>query len=383
MSKNIFAEYECSLLNKERFPGLNGLRALAVLSVIPGHIEQMKGIFSLPSTHWFPIPGKIGVILFFTLSGFLITSILIREVYQGNSTLGSFYERRAKRILPLYFLILLSSIFIFNNITQLEMPGFSEHINEKLTLEKAILLLILLPNFIGFIIPYAGHLWSLGVEEQFYLIQPIIIKKLQDVRIIVTIITIFCFFKESLSLLRYFYDTPLLKVLYYQSQFYSCIAIGSLSAIICYTSKRFVINYILTKKAIIISMFFLCYFLYEVNIHNKENIIDYRFYAIIFSIIIINSALRNDTAAFSKKALNHKSLNYIGEISYGVYMYHPVCIGISIAIYITLEKNLEFHVNLMNPIIYSSSIILTIIISHFSFYQFERKITNYKTSKFQ
>ncbi|NOR59010.1 MAG: acyltransferase family protein, partial [Sulfurimonas sp.] len=91
------------MLEKSFFPGLNELRALAVLSIIPGHINGIAKFFGLAQFHWFPIPGKLGVIFFFVISGFIITVLLLKEKTTTRKiSLGSFYRRRALRIWPLY-----------------------------------------------------------------------------------------------------------------------------------------------------------------------------------------------------------------------------------------------------------------------------------------
>ncbi len=66
-------------MSRPHFPGLNGLRAVGALTVIPCHIEQLKPCFQIDQAKWFPVHGKIGVVLFFVLSGYLITFLLLHE----------------------------------------------------------------------------------------------------------------------------------------------------------------------------------------------------------------------------------------------------------------------------------------------------------------
>ncbi|HTV09186.1 MAG TPA: acyltransferase [Candidatus Aquilonibacter sp.] len=136
-----------------RIPELDGLRALAILSVFIGHAE----VFPLRMM-W------IGVDLFFVLSGFLITGILLDTPKQSfRRYIGTFYERRARRILPPYILILVFVSIVFGT-------WWMRH----------WYLYFGLMNYVGyfwkepFYAPLAS-LWSLGVEEQFYLIWPIVI----------------------------------------------------------------------------------------------------------------------------------------------------------------------------------------------------------------
>lgn len=144
---------------------IDGLRAIAVLSVMLFHagIPGFSG-------------GFLGVDVFFVISGFLITSIVLKEVRQGNFSLARFYERRARRILPAYtfvvlctiplawqlmlapqlknyFEVLLSSMFFVSNIFLWTQTGYFQEDAERNPLL---------------------HTWSLGVEEQFYLLFPLL-----------------------------------------------------------------------------------------------------------------------------------------------------------------------------------------------------------------
>jgi peptidoglycan/LPS O-acetylase OafA/YrhL len=87
-----------------RFPNLDGLRFLAALAVAVTHVEQVSSIFGLPSLYHFravAVLGDVAVSVFFVLSGFLITYLLLKENENtGTIDFGAFYRRRALRILP-------------------------------------------------------------------------------------------------------------------------------------------------------------------------------------------------------------------------------------------------------------------------------------------
>src|SRR5690242_1943567 len=107
-------------MSTEKFyiKGLDALRAIAVLSVIIGHLEVLKNSVHLPNyDNVLPFfkytSGRIGVILFFVLSGFLITTLLFKEKEgHGSIALKKFYLRRMLRVWPLYYLILLLSYLL-------------------------------------------------------------------------------------------------------------------------------------------------------------------------------------------------------------------------------------------------------------------------------
>lgn len=151
-----------------RDPALDGLRGTAVLLVFLFHYGgglHVRGV--LPHTLGsFTQAGWIGVELFFVLSGFLITSILLATTRQGRG-LRNFYVRRALRILPLYSFALLAcalaALLMGAHVTQLEplaiYAGFLQ--NLPLFVNAALHTPPPLPVF---------HLWSLAVEVQFYLV---------------------------------------------------------------------------------------------------------------------------------------------------------------------------------------------------------------------
>ena len=145
---------------------IDGLRAAAVMPVILFHAG-----FSLFAG------GFIGVDVFFVISGFLITSIILEEICDGTFSLAAFYERRARRILPALFLVILCCLpFAWLWIMPQEFRAFSDSLIAT-SLSGA--------NFLfwfnsGYFAPEAGevpllHIWSLAVEEQYYMFFPLLV----------------------------------------------------------------------------------------------------------------------------------------------------------------------------------------------------------------
>lgn len=138
--------------------GLDGLRGIAVLSVIFGH-------FGVPG---FSVGGGYGVDVFFVLSGYLITCVLMRSIEEGRP-LAIFYWHRAARLLPALLLVSLSLFLI---------P--SHYLTTSGAMVNAIGALTYVTNWtMAFPVlgwpTYMAHTWSLSVEEQFYLIWPVIL----------------------------------------------------------------------------------------------------------------------------------------------------------------------------------------------------------------
>ena len=100
-----------------QFPGLSALRALAALFVVIGHIPLNQAAARIPSPSWgaFFFRGQPAVLFFFTLSGFLITYLLLAEhEATGTISVRSFYIRRALRIWPLYFSVVAFGLLFYN-----------------------------------------------------------------------------------------------------------------------------------------------------------------------------------------------------------------------------------------------------------------------------
>ncbi len=178
------------------FPNLNGLRFVAASLVMIGHTQDWKsfyGLNSVASVPFFSKIGSLGVTLFFVLSGFLITYLLLAEKSTyGTINIKKFYLRRVLRIWPLYYLILIIGLFILSKVAFFVLPGAPKSLQEHYHLQ--ILLFLILPNIsqVAFtFVPYVAQTWSIGVEEQFYFIWPIILKHFKNhLQILIFIISI-------------------------------------------------------------------------------------------------------------------------------------------------------------------------------------------------
>ena len=169
-------------MNKVQFPNLNGLRFLAAFGVIIHHIEQGKSFYGLPNcwgSHGMLELGGRCVSFFFVLSGFLITYLLKDEQQLfGSINIRQFYVRRILRIWPLYYMIVVLSFFILPAFSCFHIIGYPPMWDGWFW--KKLLLYV---AFAGYIAPmvapnvqYAGPLWSVGVEECFYLAWPWLVK---------------------------------------------------------------------------------------------------------------------------------------------------------------------------------------------------------------
>jgi peptidoglycan/LPS O-acetylase OafA/YrhL len=143
-----------------RVPALDGVRGIAILLVLVRH--------AWPNV--FPVAGLLGVEVFFVLSGYLITRILLADVGAGRLSLRRFYRNRALRLVPALVCVVLATAFIRTLIH----PLAGTHVASGVVV--ALAYLTDLRSVFGLhIIPDLGNLWTLGVEEQFYLLWPLLL----------------------------------------------------------------------------------------------------------------------------------------------------------------------------------------------------------------
>jgi peptidoglycan/LPS O-acetylase OafA/YrhL len=145
-------------------PALDGVRGVAILLVIAWHAYDK------------PSGGFLGVDLFFVLSGFLITTLLIQEwQLRGSISLPHFYFRRALRLLPA--LVVVVACYVLLNLVQYIGGNVQDASSLREALEGALFGLLYVSNIVqasGHLLPGGiGHLWSLATEEQFYLLWPL------------------------------------------------------------------------------------------------------------------------------------------------------------------------------------------------------------------
>lgn len=163
LKKHSFNDDEEPILAMDYRREIDGLRALAVLPVILFHagFETFSG-------------GFVGVDVFFVISGYLITTIILAELEQGKFSIVNFYERRARRILPALFIVMVSSLLLGYFLL---MPDEFKNLGQSFVATSLFSNNVLLGLTSGYwdlaseFKPLL-HTWSLGVEEQYYVIVP-------------------------------------------------------------------------------------------------------------------------------------------------------------------------------------------------------------------
>lgn len=396
--------------------GLNGIRALSALLVI--------------STHW---PGNflslkfgwIGVNIFFVLSGFLITRILLEEKKGRTikSFLGRFYYKRFLRIFPLYylFLTLASAVLLilsYNfpillknelwiggyNAVKEDMPYYLTYTyNLKINFRH---LLDLADNSNQFF----GHLWSLAVEEQFYLIFPFLVylASLRNLKRITIAILIICplirlwacvyginIFEDKYWLGEFIYSNPICQA--------DALATGAALVLFDFKIRKTYFFFFIVASVFLcvgLSQLYLLreagYFLIEgkslgynfpgfwFDQPTKYFLLNIRAFYLydlvnLLAVSLILPFILNKPIFpwFFKSGI----LEYLGRISYGIYIFHNPLIAIMLMLLGLFGLTNIFHANLLFQLAcFSGYLLLVILISHLSYQLFEKKFINIKSN---
>ena len=360
------------------FEGLNALRFLAAFLVFILHVELFKWHYGYHTTIWssaLPLIGNYGVNIFFSLSGFLITYLLLVELDLTNTiNIKHFLFRRFYRIWPLYFFIVLLGFFIIPAIKIIDIPNYSDHLRDSFY-TKLILYITFLPNFcLAFFksVPYAGMSWSVGVEEQFYLLWPFLIKNFKNKIRLITTVFIVCFIiKLFITIILHYSPNNItfvsIKDVIVMTRF-ECMALGAMGAYLFKINHKIII--LLHRKAIFYPILILAIILPFIT----PKLLEDGFHMVssfVATIIII-------TVANSKfKILQHPILDYLGKISYGIYMYHMIAIGLAIYLlksFSIIVQNTFFW----NFSLYLISFVLTIFFASISYEYFESYFIGFK-----
>ncbi|GAA4407629.1 hypothetical protein GCM10023187_28490 [Nibrella viscosa] len=366
------------------FPNLNGVRFIASFSVLIHHLEQVKEVFSLHNiydNHLIKDMGKLGVGLFFVLSGFLITFLLLVEKNRkGKIELGNFYVRRVLRIWPLYLLVVLLAFFVFPHLSLFYDGRPAGYIYDADFYKRLALFLCMLPNF-GFILyqsPYlCAQTWSVGVEEQFYVLWPLVIGSATLIRalrpVVIYGLAIFCFSYVWITLDRANLSPEVVSNFtgHYLSQFrILTMIIGGLGSWLIFSKQVRVLAFLFRRDVQVIVYTTLVYCLGTGFYMSGVNL---EFYALFFCFFIMNVAANPDSII----NLEFPAISFLGKISYGTYMYHTAVIVLVInCINRFLAPGLSAVA--FNSILYPLAIGLSVLVSALSYTYFEKPFLRVK-----
>ena len=347
-------------------PEIDGLRAIAVVAVVFYHSNH-----SFFGRNWFS-GGFIGVDIFFVISGYLISLLIFKEIFKtGKFSFTHFYERRIRRIIPALFFVILASLpFAWMYILPFELIEFAKSILSSIFFTSNFYF-----HFSG--LEYASkdsilqpflHTWSLSVEEQFYIIFPIII---------------FCIFKYFRFSIKYFLFLGIIISLiiadynsrkYVSSNFYFIysrmweLLIGSLIAYYEIKKFKYIKNSYINDFLAFIGLSLIVFSIINFN-DNMRHPSMITLFPVIGTGLIIWCSNKN---GIINKFLSTKILVGTGLISYSLYLWHyPIFAFIRITDFTqgSVDKKILF-------------IILMLLLSIFTYFFIEKPSRN-KSLKFK
>jgi peptidoglycan/LPS O-acetylase OafA/YrhL len=360
--------------NSLYFPNLNGVRFIAAFWVIVHHIEQFKEKFGFANhifyTRFIRQLGPLGVFLFFVLSGFLITTLLLVEKQKTNTVdIKKFYVRRILRIWPLYYLIVILGLFVLPQIDFLNIPDETLLIGIDLT-QKIVLYALILPNIVTGVfkhVPFVSQNWSIGVEEQFYYFWPWVIRQSKTTKLlsVMAFFLVFFYLLRSLTVL-YMPENGLWIYLkeFIKSLRLTCMILGAIGAYFTHFQLNSKIVQFIFKPVFQGFLYVLLSLMLYFEFYQKG--LSPEIYSLVFTLILMNLAKNPKTIL----SLENPVLDYLGKISYGLYMYHTIAVVIAVKI--------AFNHNQSNWISYSLTLILTIIMAGLSYQYFEKPFLKLK-----
>lgn len=352
-------------MKKIQFPGLNGVRFIAALLVIVDHTELFKSYLGYPTlwvNSYSAYLGAFGVSIFFVLSGFLITYLLLEEQQEAPIRIRHFYLRRILRIWPLYYLILGLGFFVIPHLDFFQVPQYSSDMEDSL---YRLLLFVGLAANVAFVylptVPFANVLWSVAVEEQFYLFWPHVVR-----------------FKRSLLWIMLLLLAAYLAVKFYAGsvdrQFelliirtrFSSMIIGGIGAYLLFHQKAIIRLLYHRVVQIGLLVLFVCMGLDWIAYYSLAWMQDE-----LISLVVCGLILNIATNPRSLVSLEDSVFAYLGKLSYGLYVYHLFAV-------VLVLKGLPAIVDLQAlptwigyPLTLGAILVLTTGISQLSYRYFE------------
>jgi peptidoglycan/LPS O-acetylase OafA/YrhL len=355
-----------------RDPELDGLRGLAVAMVLLWHFI---GIPAWSTPGWLPqalfkvfLLGGAGVDLFFVLSGFLITRIIIKRSQSDLRFLLAFYFRRALRILPPYFLLVL----LFWIVVGAGINNTVFNADTPLWMHLTFTQNFWLAEHGTYGPDGIGVTWSVAIEEQYYLVFPLLAlllprKSLPWALFIITFSSIvfrsFIFTMDPQN--NFPADLHTLARL-------DGLAVGGLIA--CAFSDTRSFAWLRKHNALImrvmVTMVVLTFFLVKRTSGAQMAYFGHTFLTILFGLVIINVLLNLGSSARWMRILRSKPLLFLGKISYSVYLFHPLVLA-SAFLFAGLPKTLS---GVEEIALLISSLALTLFLCNLMFNKIEQPL---------
>ncbi len=331
------------------FKGLNGLRAIAAIAVVISHIQLPYFQFNYL---WPKMIGSYGVTVFFTLSGFLITFLLLKEKEKTTISVRKFYIRRILRIWPLYFAYLIVILIIIYLEAPEKLPG---------TLPYYLFFAANVPFILDTTLPHLSNYWSLGAEEQFYLFWPWVIKKFKNIFKVILIFIVVLFVLKALAFFISLKYKTVIPVLILDYTRFECMAIGGLGAYLFLKKNKIFIWLTANRFTEILCWVYLCLTASSKHLWfiNQDGV------SLVTLCLIVNLNLNTKPII----TLENRVYNFLGRISYGIYIVHPLIIY---ALKLLLPK-LNVSPAVETAISFFSTMLLTVFFAWVLYEFFEKR----------
>ena len=349
-------------------PNITSLRFVLALLVVLFHIPDFFKNRGFPYFDNLPIfhKGTEAVYMFFSLSGFLIIQQLFIEKTNTNSIdLKAFFLRRIVRIFPLYYLVLGFGFLYYRII--LPYLGYAFESNYDLWY-GVFLSTTFFPNILSSYKPggIINVLWSIGIEEQFYiLIAPLFffisVKKIIPFIGFFTILYFITFFSGLAPFLKNY------------NMYFFYFSFGGLCSIFLIKSN---LNALLIRFKIPVFLIFILYFSTSIFYDYLQEIYYHFFSMILFGVVIFMLVSKPITF------LENKKMQYLGKISFGIYMLHAITLQLVGFAYLKFLTILNLPNYILILIINILVLVITLLAAHFSYKYYESYFLNLKV-KFQ
>jgi len=347
---------------KVHLKGLNGIRAIAAISVVCSHIGLSLSEFGFKE-NWDSYLASYGVSMFFSLSGFLITYLLLLEKERYSKiNIKNFYIRRILRIWPLYYFYLLLAVVALLYFSRADLTN---------AIYYYIFLCANVPFALGFPIATLTHYWSLGVEEQFYLVWPWVARK--SGHLLKWLLIALGIFIAIKLFTRYIYSTTSYQwpYLVMHNFRFDCMMIGAMGAILYFKKNATFFRICFALPVQVIA--WLSILLMALNKFHIASVTDSELVAIITVVLITNLSGNQKTVI----DLERPFFDFLGKISYGIYVYHPLIIFLVIktmAPYI-----ISFSPAMRMIILFTMIPASTVLVAYLSYELFEKRLLRLKT----
>jgi peptidoglycan/LPS O-acetylase OafA/YrhL len=306
--------------------------------------------------------------------------LMVEKKKQGDISIKNFYMRRILRIWPLYFFTIVLGLFVWPHIDFFQVPGQAA-LSDVNFWSMAALYLLILPNIAVKIfqpspVPLLGPSWSIGVEEQFYLMWPWLVKKSKN--ILFTLWGVILIYNAVLMGLFLFTKyqpsnkSIQITLSVWENFCISTMAIGGLLAWVKYNKKERFLNLLfhpLVDKGSYVLFFGLVVLGVRFPLFHSE------IYAFLFAVMILN--LSSNPNSFV--SMENKFFNYMGKISYGIYMFHILSIFVIFKLFKGQFEGWPHQLVSVFVIVFSTGFVT--IISTLTFHYFEEPLLKMK-SKF-